>query len=86
MQQQSEQQAKQIGNHDRLLRSLALHDAGSIQPLLDMRVENRQAPGLDSCTYSIVKIAGLVGMNASAASMPGRWAWRALSPPREKWR
>ena len=59
-------------DHEKVLRGLASYDASNLEALLEMRVENQLASGLDPRTYGIVKIAGLVGMNGPAAS----YAWQ----------
>jgi hypothetical protein len=65
-------QNPQKPDHERVLRSMASYDAARLEPLLEMHVENQVASGLDPRTYAIVKIAGLVGMNGTAAS----YAWQ----------
>jgi hypothetical protein len=62
----------QAGDRTAVVREAALFNAESLERLLEMRIENQEASGLDPRTYSIVKIAGLVGMNGSAAS----FAWQ----------
>jgi hypothetical protein len=65
-------QRPQRPQYENILRSLASYDAANLEPLLEMRAENQLASGLDPRTYSIVKIAGLIGMNGPAAS----YAWQ----------
>jgi alkylhydroperoxidase/carboxymuconolactone decarboxylase family protein YurZ len=65
-------QSQQIKDHETVLRGLAFHDAESLERLLEIHVENQMASGLDPRTYSLVKVAGLIGMNGPAPS----YAWQ----------
>jgi hypothetical protein len=53
-------------DHERALHSLASHDSDQLELMLKMHLENSETPELDQRVYSIVKIAGLAGMDGES--------------------
>jgi alkylhydroperoxidase/carboxymuconolactone decarboxylase family protein YurZ len=53
--------------HD-LIRAVARHEPDVLEDLMQARVENLDASGLDARTYSLASIAALVALGASPAS------------------
>jgi 4-carboxymuconolactone decarboxylase len=53
--------------HD-MIRGVARHEPDILESLLQARVENLEASGLDPRTYSLTSIAALVASGASPAS------------------
>lgn len=57
--------SKETAEH---LEGLATQEAGIVASLLDMQLHNLEASGLDPRTYSLVKIAALIALDAPPAS------------------
>lgn len=51
-----------------MLEALAVSEEGLVSSLLDLRLNNLEASALDSRTYSLVKIAALIALDAPPAS------------------
>lgn len=54
--------------HEELLRRLALNDEGVLGSLLGAPLADADARGLDAKTTALVRLAGLVALEASSAS------------------
>jgi|SRR5579862_897639 len=57
--------SKQTADH---LEGIATQEEGIIQSLLAMQIQNLEESGLDPRTYSLVKIAALIALDAPPAS------------------
>jgi alkylhydroperoxidase/carboxymuconolactone decarboxylase family protein YurZ len=57
------------------LESLAVAEEGIISSLLEMQLHNLENSGLDPRTYSLVKIAALIAVDAPQASYVGQVAF-----------
>jgi 4-carboxymuconolactone decarboxylase len=64
-----------IATHEETLRRLVLHDERCIQSMLDIRLSDNQAPGLDPKTQALIRLGGLVAIGAAPLSY--QWAAQA---------
>jgi 4-carboxymuconolactone decarboxylase len=55
-------------DHEDLLRRLALNDERALEWLLGMRLDDPAPTGLDARTTALVRLAGLVALDAAPAS------------------
>jgi 4-carboxymuconolactone decarboxylase len=55
-------------DHEDLLRRLALNDEGALESLLGMRLDDPGRTGLDARMMALVRLAGLVALDAAPAS------------------
>jgi 4-carboxymuconolactone decarboxylase len=55
-------------DHEDLLRRLALNDERALEWLLSMRLDDPAPTGLDARTTALVRLAGLVALDAAPAS------------------
>ena len=66
------------------LAGLALSDPDLLLAGLEARAEWQETSGLDGRTYSLVKIAALIALDAPRPLTSGRWPtrWGPAAPPR----
>lgn len=57
--------------HEKVFRGLTASDRETIESVLTIQLENVEKSGLDPKTYSLVRLAALIAMDASPAS----FAW-----------